>query len=78
MLQPRGYSATPQNHRANQSVLVAFPREFLMGKMNDALLDHDRDLVVLCNAASDLRALQSDVPARISDAECLPTRILRG
>jgi hypothetical protein len=48
--------------RANQSARVDFPHEFLMGKMNDAPLDHDRDLVVLRNAASDLRALQSDVP----------------
>jgi hypothetical protein len=38
------------------------PQEFLMGKMNDAPLDHDRDLVLLRNAASDLRALQSNVP----------------
>jgi hypothetical protein len=48
--------------RANQSARVDFPHEFLMGKMNDAPLDHNRDLVVPCSAASDLRALQSNVP----------------
>ena len=33
-----------------------------MGKSNDAALDHRRDLVVLSNAASDLRPVPSDVP----------------
>ena len=70
MLQPRGYSATPRNNLSIsrqlperiKSARVDFPHEFLMGKMNDAPLDHDRDLVVLSNAASDLHALQSHVP----------------
>jgi hypothetical protein len=48
--------------QANHGARVNFPHEFLMGKMNDATLDHNRDLVVLSNAASDVRPVQSDVP----------------
>jgi hypothetical protein len=48
--------------QANHGARVDFPHEFLMGKMNDAPLDHNRDLVVLSNAASDLPPVQGDVP----------------
>jgi hypothetical protein len=63
--------------RANQNALVDFPHEFVMGKMNDAPLDHDRDLAVLCNAASDLRALQSDVPPRSPTPNAYHTDLAR-
>jgi hypothetical protein len=63
--------------RANQNALVDFPHEFVMGKMNDAPLDHDRDLAVLGNAASDLRALQSDVPPRSPTPNAYHTDLAR-
>jgi hypothetical protein len=53
---------TPELFVRRSPITQAIPHEFPMGKMNDAPLDHNRDLVVLSNAASDLPPEQGDVP----------------